>query len=760
MPMKSRVDSLLEVSSADVEKIKSAISELTKAQSLILLQAQTEVPSADQAEELSEWIEEGGSLEDWEAIMHDSVTSENYRERLGEFADLINPLLIGKNQSAYAVVSSALSMQRNALEKTQSKLERKSELLRALAQKRQKEEEIRVEKERAALLAMAKKEKDDPEPTEHEEKVTDALDVMDTFMTEAEPPATTEIEVTETAKEVPLKPHERKREAKVMVLLMAVLAAIQKQPHKFEEFKDLPQEEIDKAIAERGPELIKKYLKLATRGRMQWDQSQEAWKPHAYDQANLDVKFGIWLLGKAGFNVKVKGKEKNVEMVAPGTEGTADPIVLQFDTMDSAKRLEHELTAKPGDNGMHFEFPDYDDMGEGEFRITVDHHTADQSERETSGAQLIYEYFSDAGLIEKDPALEKLMAFVTAHDNGEMPVEGSPESSYGFYGESADTLWGIANDFKVPRELVYQLLKKYKPEDHISQEDLDRSFEYTDRRGTKTGTLREVVEAKEKQIAHNIRMFGYWQSRGYVVDTKFGPTYIMIDAEGRNMPPQQTAKAFGVNNVLVWQPRKHSFFLAIGKDEHGNSQEIDFDLPQGDIIRGHLAIYKKQLTKENQKLDFTMEFNEMLRLLEARPQRNRSDVFSYADRDPRGASVQTLYHIYHYPGVDSDDDKEAVKKSVIDELQKQEARFQADADRGNTRYQRLRGQDNKKWITVEMLKEASGYVRGSRKQRDKIDAKYAEIGRELRDRLDAEGPKEPPKKTRRGKNGGNGNNNS
>lgn len=746
----------MEVSPADLEKHKAIVNELTKAQSLILLQAQTEMPDTQQAQELSEWIEEGGSIEQWDAIMHDSITLENYTERLGEFSVHINPLLIGKHQSAYAVISAELDRRKQNVLKTQRKLEQKRELVIALRKKRMEDEKKKQEiaespgPEAAATAPAA-------QPEDHPDAIsTDASNAMDIL---GGLPDAQEQTLTPAETEKRLGPEQRKREAKVMVMLLAVLAAIQKQPHKFKEFEGLPQEEIDKAIATRGPELVKKYLKIATRGRMEWSAAEDLWRPHPHDQANLDVKFGLWLLGKAGFNVEVKGDQKNVQMVPPGTEGAADPIVLQFDTMDSAKRLEHELKAKPGDNGMHFEFPEYDDMAEGEYRITIDHHTDDPAERETSGAQLIYEYLSEAGLIEKDPTLEKMVAFVTAHDNGEMPLEGSGKGGYGFYGESADTLWGIANDFKVPRDLVYELLKKYDPADHISPEDLKRSFRYTDRRGTKTGTLAEIVEAKEKQIAHNVRTFGYWQSKGYVVDTKYGPTYVVLDAEGRNMPPQQTARAFGVTNILVWQPSRHAFFLAIGPDEHGNPQQLDIDLPQGDIIRGHLAIYKKQLQKENQTGPLTAELSEMLELLDAHPQRGRSDVFNYAYRDPRGASIQTLYHIYHYPGPDDPTEREAIKTSVIDELQAQEARFINEAEGGNSKYKRLRGKDEKGWISVGLLKEAKGYLRGSRKQRTRMEGRYDEIIKELQDRLDERGPKQI-KKTRRGKNGGNGRKNT
>ena len=458
---------------------------------------------------------------------------------------------------------------------------------------------------------------------------------------------------------------------KVWEMIFALLHSMQKHPDQYEALRNLApdSEELIKKLNTEGPKLVQEFIHLATRGEMNFDDETKMWA--VLDQTkltNMDVKVGLLVLQKAGFNVKIK--PEYFQLVAPGTEASAKPFVLQFDTIDTAKRkrLEEKAQREHTDvPGMHVETSTTEgtDLKEGEYRITVDHHTDNPKERKTSGAQLLYDYLSAAGLLtaeklpEKDAeTLHRLLAFVNDHDNGRFPTNQE------FYRRSARTLWGIASDSRVSAEVIFGIMQRGRgPEDPLTDEDLNEVIFGTkkvEKEGVVTKeplTVRDLIEGypgtsagpglrgKEAQNEFDAESFDRWRDLGYVIPTDYGPLYVCLDIPGRYMPKQITARAWGgVPNVLIWSPNKHSFFLALGGGKTFDPHVL-FPQEGTEIIRGHMAIFKRQI-KSPAELTATMQ--EILGVLSKKRTRFlKGDLYDYVEKNiTPDSSLETLFSIY------------------------------------------------------------------------------------------------------------------
>lgn len=523
------------------EELRTKLERLDEARSRILADAGARVLTFDEKRAIMRWMKKSRKEEEWP--LDDNITRENYQTRVASYGvlELINPDFITGKNDIYNLVNRQYVT-----------------LLHELQQLERKPQRFRLVQGGAG-----------------ESRITPPTEVS---------PAAPVTEVGERGGE---QHEDQKKSWKVWEMIFALLHSMQKHPEEFAELKDLSPDALKNKLTEDGPRLVREYMRIASRGDMEWEEEKKMWD--VLDQTklpNMDVKVGLLVLEKAGFKVGVT--PERLQLVPPGNEAAAKPLVLQFDTMDTEKRKRMEAAA----NGtpiepMHIEnaeSPDTD-LQPGEYRVTVDHHTDDPRERRTSGAQLLYDYMLAAGMGKfenhtRDPILERLLAFTNADDNGEFPADRD------FYRRSASTLWGIASDSSVPASVLYRIMARgRKPEDQFTEEDLNESV---------NGglTVRDLVEQKEKRIRKDIREFERWSREGYVIDTDYGPLYVCLNVEGRYMPKQRVARAYGVPNVLIWSPEKHSFFIALGG---GKSFKQDVTFPEGaEIVRRHLAIFKRQ----------------------------------------------------------------------------------------------------------------------------------------------------------------------
>lgn len=92
---------------ADNEELEKRARALHKAMGEILENAATEKYAPGEKKKLKRYIKRGKNARAESWPLDDAITTENYQERLGKYgiADYIDPALIEKNQSAYAVVA-------------------------------------------------------------------------------------------------------------------------------------------------------------------------------------------------------------------------------------------------------------------------------------------------------------------------------------------------------------------------------------------------------------------------------------------------------------------------------------------------------------------------------------------------------------------------------------------------------------------------------------------------------------------------------
>ena len=198
---------------------------------------------------------------------------------------------------------------------------------------------------------------------------------------------------------------------------------------------------------------------------------------------------------------------------------------------------------------------------------------------------------------------------------------------------------------------MYELFKRGRgPEDELTDDDLALPLE-TKKKMRKDGkaqdmeihALGDFVRWKEYGVAEGAQQFDLWKRHGYIVDTDYGPTYVCLDIPGRQMPKQTVAKAYGgVFNVLIWTPERHSFFLALGE---GKRFKPGTDFPQGKIIRGHMAIYKKQ---ERTPDDLTASLRDILSTISRGTKRKlEKDLRAFVEQETsQFATWQTLFYLY------------------------------------------------------------------------------------------------------------------
>lgn len=242
-------------------------------------------------------------------------------------------------------------------------------------------------------------------------------------------------------------------------------------------------------------------------------------------------------------------------------------------------------TWKPGgvhiDTGERKQFRVEDDGS-----IFFDHHGSER-EGETSATQIVYETLVEAGLLRKEPWLDRFVSFVTEIDNLTYPIDEEAlrktwwQSLYGTY--KVLPISFIANYFREGKD----------PTKPFSQDDKDRVV------GGRGQTLREICERTRGLVVKSAnripRAIRTMEREGVKIETpELGKVVInrIPEGKGNQMPMGFTAvKALGYDTYVLWNEGTNSFFISSQtKSMSDLFEKIHDSIPSAKLIRGTMII--------------------------------------------------------------------------------------------------------------------------------------------------------------------------
>ncbi|BCX15887.1 MAG: hypothetical protein KatS3mg098_116 [Candidatus Parcubacteria bacterium] len=290
-----------------------------------------------------------------------------------------------------------------------------------------------------------------------------------------------------------------------------------------------------KEADEKFKEATKKYWKeFAVSGVLQFDQKEgkQVLRPFT----DLDGKVALGLLRMAGIDTT------NLKYVKPG------------------EYLEGAINLDTGDKfGAVYEEPTY--------TAYFDHH-APGAKEVTSTAEIVYKTMADLGLLEKSPALDRLVQFVTAIDNRRIPPEE--------FLRSWKTILGLQRSLDF--DILYAYFQEHEsPTEELTLEELE-----------KYGLGKAALEQK-KIVEESMETLERMEKEGKVIDTFYGKVVVNVNNELRVGSSAAYVKYDGIINFT---PQK-SFAVTL-KDRDFDEERIKNKLGnkfQGKFIRGRIWIY-------------------------------------------------------------------------------------------------------------------------------------------------------------------------
>jgi hypothetical protein len=383
---------------------------------------------------------------------------------------------------------------------------------------------------------------------------------------------------------------------------------------------------------------------VAVHGMVKKDEGKKELVPN--EKPDLDGKTTLFLLKKAGIEIKSDSKKGNIKYVIPGTHAIGKI------TFDSGMVDGVEIRKEQNENG------------EWVISVIVDHH-GETSPRDTSAADVAYQTFSKLGLFEeyfqKDEKnkenLEKLVQFINRIDNFDYP--NGKEYFENYFQNSWDTIVGISRmlgpqnflDFfadgrsidDVSRsisemrllkkdmrrygilqlrdvkdtEKVDEILKnqqidpeKIKKGEELTKEQMvglsKAGFHYDKTRKV----IREYVDVRkmqEERVKESRAVLQEMEKDGLIIESdRFGK--IAVDIGGRVETGSEAARAFGCEAFVLWNPEYNRF----GVNTLGGKELIDSDgnllankYNQGVEVRKTMWI--KSLAEKDEPLNIKLE---------------------------------------------------------------------------------------------------------------------------------------------------------
>lgn len=250
-------------------------------------------------------------------------------------------------------------------------------------------------------------------------------------------------------------------------------------------------------------------------------------------------------------------------------------------------------------NGDGVETRQLTDVG-GALKTTgVDDHHGPTSGGDTSATRVSYEKLVALGLLEKSEKLDRLVAFITASDNGEMPgVMPEGEKSEWYKTKYSRTPWGLGR-YLNKASLEKILADGADPMKPLSREQLRKyGLSYRPKGGRevdRTVSVQEVVNSDLLQLAIARR-----EGRELKVEIGGKEKKILVDWGGELKNGPTTCRMNGVDIYIKWND---------GKGFQITSNDLIPELPEGRSVRGRLWIRKPDADGEamSLKLDQVLE---------------------------------------------------------------------------------------------------------------------------------------------------------
>ncbi|TSD02069.1 MAG: Uncharacterized protein Athens071425_167 [Parcubacteria group bacterium Athens0714_25] len=386
---------------------------------------------------------------------------------------------------------------------------------------------------------------------------------------------------------------------------------------------------------------------VAVHGLIKEDENKEGKKTLVpNEKPDLDGKTTLFLLKKAGIEIKSDSKKGNIKYVIPGTHAIGKI------TFDSGMVDGVEIRKEQNENG------------EWVISVIFDHH-GKTSPRDTSAADVAYQTFSKLGLFEeyfqKDEKnkenLEKLVQFINRIDNFDYP--NGKEYFENYFQNSWDTIVGISRilgpqnflDFfadgrsidDVSRSISeMRLLKKdmrrygilqlrdvkdaekvdeILKNQQIDPEKIKKGEELTKEQMVGLGkagfhydktrkVIREYVDVRkmqEERVKESRAVLMEMEKDGLIIESdRFGK--IAVDIDGRVETGSEAARAFGCEAFVLWNPEYNRFSV----NTLGGKELIDLDgnllankYNQGVEVRKTMWI--KSLAEKDEPLNIKLE---------------------------------------------------------------------------------------------------------------------------------------------------------
>lgn len=199
-----------------------------------------------------------------------------------------------------------------------------------------------------------------------------------------------------------------------------------------------------------------------------------------------------------------------------------------------------------------------------------DHHEKGRVEV-TSTAQIMYETMTSLGLLEKSPALDKAVNFVTRIDNRKYPAEE--------FLRSGKTILGLQ------RGLSFDKLVAYFQDHDSPQEEL--TLEEFEKYG-----LRQVAEQQQKTVDEAMATLTRMEQEGKVAETQHGSIVINVNSELKVGSSAAYVRHDGILNITPG--KSFAVTLKEGYLDETELREKLGDKFQGKIIRNQMWIYNDE----------------------------------------------------------------------------------------------------------------------------------------------------------------------
>jgi len=351
---------------------------------------------------------------------------------------------------------------------------------------------------------------------------------------------------------------------------------------------DVKDAELARAAAWHTIDKVKNYSDLNADSRKERDRvfaelTRELWTEFTvHEKPDQDARGCLLLMKLAGM--------KNVDPDNPSTVKKGEFAVSGV-TMDTGDH--HSATAE--EDGR---------------RLIIDHH-APESDRSTSATRFVYETLIAAGLLEKEPYLDRFVEFVTKCDNLDLS-NGERKAVYSNYHKN---LYGLAYRMKTADVLDLFRDEAVDPAADLPEKYLESHEYFNPQNGGKFESLTRLSEHIKEQVRKGKSDLSAVERAGFVFDTgvRFGK--ILIDTKksankdkfynrvtGENNSNQLEVFEKGYGGYLVWAPAEDSFVLYTqGKMDE---RSIPGGFSQGTNVRGHMWMKGQD---DGEKLAVTLE---------------------------------------------------------------------------------------------------------------------------------------------------------